>query len=83
MTGYVCSEMVLMSDAEIKVLENRLDFAPIKNKINETERSNDFNEFCRGMRLKWYFCNEVTPNFSEIYVFRPKSSWNPTKGHPN
>ena len=35
------------------------------------------------MRLKWYFRNEVTPNFSEVPAFRPKSSWNPPKGHPN
>ena len=35
------------------------------------------------MRLKWYFRNEDTPYFSEVPVFRPKSSWNPPKGHPN
>ena len=58
-------------------------YAPIENKINETELRNDFNEFCRRMRLKWYFRNEVTPNFSEVPAFRPKSSWNPPKGHPN
>ena len=44
---------------------------------------NDFNEFCRRMRLKWYFLNEFTPNFSEVPAFRPKSSWNPPKSHPN
>ena len=35
------------------------------------------------MRLKWYFCNENTPNFSEVPAFRSKSSWNPPKVHPN
>ena len=89
LTGYFCSETVfnlsnrVLSDAEIKVLEKGLDYAPIQNKINEPELRNDFNEFCRRMRLKWYFRNEVTPNFSEVPAFRPKSSWNPPKGHPN
>ena len=53
-----------------------------QNKINEPELRNDFNEFCRRMHLKWYFRN-VTPNFSEVPAFRPKSSWNPLKRHPN
>ena len=44
---------------------------------------NDFNEFCRRIRLTWYFRNEDTPNFSEVPAFRPKSSWNSPKGHPN
>ena len=89
LTSYFCSETVfnpsnrVLSDAEIKVLEKGLDYAPIQNKINEPELRNDFNEFCRRMRLKWYFRNEVTPNFSEVPAFRPKSSWNPPKGHPN
>ena len=35
------------------------------------------------MRLKWYFRNEPTSNFSEVPAFRTKSTWNPPKGHPN
>ena len=73
----------VLSDAEIKVLEKGLDYAPVQNKINEPELRNDFNEFCRRMRLKWHFRNEITPNFSEVPAFRPKSLWNPPKGHPN
>ena len=89
LTGYFCSETVInlsnraLSDAEIKVLEKGLDYAPIQNKINEPELKNDLNEFCRRMLLKWYFRNEVTPNFSEVPAFRPKSSWNQPKGHSN
>ena len=80
-----CLEMVFnlsnraLSDVEIKVMEKGLHYAPIQNKINEPELSNDFNEFCR----KWYFRNEITSNFSEIPAFRPRSLWNPPKGHPN
>ena len=48
----------VLSDVQIKVSEKGLDYAPIKNKINEPEQRNDFNEFCRRMRLKWYFRNE-------------------------
>ena len=89
LTCYFCSEMVFylsnraLSDGEIKVLEKGLDYPPIQNKINEPELRKDFNESCRRMRLKWYFRNDVTPNFSEVPAFRPKSSWNPPKGHPN
>ena len=85
LTGYFCSEMVfnlssrVLSDAEIKVLEKGLDYAPIQNKINELELSNDFNEFGRRMRRKWYFRNEVTPNFREVPAFRPKFLRNPPK----
>ena len=35
------------------------------------------------MRRKWYFCNEVVPNFSEVPTFRPKSLLNPPKSHSN
>ena len=48
-----CLEMVFnlsnraLSDVEIKVMEKGLHYAPIQNKINEPELSNDFNEFCR------------------------------------
>ena len=58
LTGYFCSETVFnlsnraLSEAEIKVSEKGLDYAPIQNKINEPELMNDFNEFCRKMRLK-------------------------------
>ena len=58
LTGYFCLETVFnlsnraLSDAEIKVLEKGLDYAPIQNKINEPEQRNDFNKFCRRMPLK-------------------------------
>ena len=95
--GYFCSETVFnlsnrtvfnlsnraLSDAEINILEKGLDYAPIQSKINEPELRNDFNEFCKRIRLKWYFRNEVTPNFGEVPAFRLKSSWNPPKGHLN
>ena len=40
----------VLSDAEIKVLEKGLHYAPIKNKINEPELR-DFENFCRQMNL--------------------------------
>ena len=58
LTGYFCSETVFnlsnrdLSEAEIKVSEKGLDYAPIQNKINEPKLMNDFNEFCRKMHLK-------------------------------
>ena len=72
LTGFFYSETVFnlcnraLTDAEIEILEKGLDYAPIQNKIDEPELRNDFNKFCRRMRLKCYFRNKVTPNFSEV-----------------
>ena len=60
-----------------------LDFATIQRRINEPELRKDFNEFCRRMRIKWNSQNESSQDFSETPAFRGKSSWKPTKGHPN
>ena len=35
------------------------------------------------MRIKWYFCNEITEEFRTTPVFRSKSNWIPHLGHPN
>ena len=48
----------VLSDAKIRILEKGLDCAPIQRKINEPELRSDFNDFCRRMRLKWYFGDE-------------------------
>ena len=37
---------------EIKILEKRLDYDPIQNKINKPELRRDFEDFARRMRLK-------------------------------
>jgi hypothetical protein len=42
----------------------------------------DFQEFSRRMRCKWYFKDNVTPNFSEIPALRPKSTWAPPERCP-
>ena len=71
-----------MSDVENKVLEKGLDYALIQNKINEPESKKDFENLCRQMRLKWFFCNELTPSFSKTPAFKTNLFWNPPKGHP-
>ena len=43
----------------------------------------DFEEFCRCMRTKWNFRNELSQDFSEVPAFACKSSWTPPLGHPN
>ena len=89
LTGYFYSDTVfnlsrkVLTDSEIKVLEKGLDYAPIQSKINEPKLRNDFEEFCRRMRLKWYFRNEPSSEFSETPSFTPKSLWKPPKGHPS
>ena len=87
--GHFCSDSIsnlshrVLSDAEIKILENRLDFAHIQRKINEPELRKDFEEFCRRMKIKWHFRNEPTLAFSNIPAFAPKFAWKPLRGHPN
>ena len=87
--GHFCSDTIfnlshkVLSDAEIKILEKGLDFAPIQRKINEPELREDFEEFCRRMRVKWYFRNEPSESFSNKPAFSPKSNWKPPEGHPN
>ena len=72
----------ILSDVENKVLEKGLDYALIQNKINEPELKKDFENLCRQMRLKWFFCNELTPSFSKTPAFKTNLFWNPPKGHP-
>ena len=80
--GYFYSDTVfnlrskVLTNTEINVLEKGLDFAPIQNKINQPELRKDFEEFCRRMRAKWYFRNEILENFSEKPSFTPKSNGN-------
>ena len=72
LVGYFCADTVLdlskmvLTDTEIRALEKSLDFAPIQNKINESELRTDFEDFCRRMLIKWHFRNEPSPTFSEI-----------------
>ena len=49
----------MLTDAEIKMLEKTLDFAPMQLQINEPELKQDFKDFCRNLRLKWYFLGRV------------------------
>ena len=85
--GFFCSKTVfnlsekILTEAEIKVLEKGLDFAPIQKTLNEPELRKDFEEFSRRIRCKWNFRKEQTNNFSEIAGFRPKSRWKPSNGH--
>ena len=71
----------MLTDTEIKVLKKGLDLVPIQKKLNEPELRSDFIEFCRRMRLKWHFRDELG-NFSDVLVFSPKSRWQPPQGHP-
>ena len=51
----------VLSETEIKVIAKGLDFPPIQNKINGPKLKKDLEEFCRRMRIKWHFNNDVTP----------------------
>ena len=87
--GTFCAETLfnfshkVFKETETKVLEQGLNFAPTQKCINELELRKDFVEFCRKMRIKRHFRNEITEDFSTNPVFRPKSNWTPPLGHPN
>ena len=86
LTGYFCSNTVfdlsrkILSDTETKILEKGLDDGPIQNKVEDPELREDFDEFSRKIRLKWYFRNEETEDFSETRSFRCNSSSKPPQG---
>ena len=73
----------VLTNTEINIPKKGLDFAPIQNKINKPELKKDFEEFCRKMRIKSYFSNDISENFSEKPAVTPKSKWKPPKGHPS
>ena len=50
--------------------------------INEPELKQDFKDFCRSLRLKWYF-RDKRQEFSETQGFSTKSNQNPSRGHPS
>ena len=86
---YFCSDTVfnlskkVLIDSEIKLLEKGLHYGPIQNKTKKPESRRDFEGFCRRMTLKWHFRNAPTPYFKEKPVVAPKSTWKPSKAHPN
>ena len=59
-----------------------MGFIPTPNTINEEDLRRDFDDFSRKMRCKWYFRDEMSPDFRDIPFFRPKSFWKPPPGHP-
>ena len=70
-----------MSNAKIKVLEKGLDYAPIQKKIKEPELRRNFENFCRQMKIKWFFSNEPTPSFNESPTVKTKLSLNLHRGN--
>ena len=72
----------MLTETEINILEKDLDYAPIQNKIIELKLKQDFQEFCRKMRLKWHFRNETTPEFSTTPAFNPKYTRKPRSSSP-
>ena len=66
-----------------KKLEKGFGYAPIQNKINEPKLTQDLEEFCRKMLLKWHFRDKSTPKFSTTSAFNPKSTWIQPNGSPS
>ena len=75
MKGYFCSDTVfnfnkVLTEEEIEVLEKGLDFAPIQRNVNEPELRQDFENFCRRMKIKWHFRNEPSTILVKDQRFR-------------
>ena len=58
----------VLSDAEIKLLEKELEFAPIQTKINELELREDFEEGCHHMRVKWHQNHQLGMTHQNLLV---------------
>ena len=61
-----CSKV--LTDTEVTILEKRLYFAPIQNKINDPGLRKYFEKFCKRMRIKYYFRNGVS-TFANRKIF--------------
>ena len=76
LSGYVCSEIALnlyrkiLINAEIKILEKSLNFAPVERKINKPELRSDFEEFYGKVRANWHFQNQPTPDFNQHTLYQ-------------
>ena len=66
-----------------RVYRNGGKFLPLRLSQVAPFYTEDFEEFCRGMRVKWYFRNESSEYFSSKPAFSPKSTWNSLEGHSN
>ena len=84
--GVFCSNVVFnlskrkLNSLELDVLGKGLGFVPTPTCINESHLHQDFLDFSRKMRCKWYFRNNSNENSDES-SFRVKSNWIPPKGN--
>ena len=72
---YFCSKSVFHCNTR---LTKDLRFAFTPTKTNEIDLSNDFNEFERKVRCKWFFLDKHIENFSERSAFQCRSDLEPT-----
>ena len=72
----------MLNETETNVLEKGLGLVPTPITTNKGDLRRDFGEFTRKMRSKWSSRDELSPNFTEVPAFRPKSNWEPLPGHP-
>ena len=58
-TRFLILSSKVLTDTGKNIFEKGLDFAPIQDKVNEPELRKDFEKFCRRIRFKWYFRNDI------------------------
>ena len=73
---FVIGDVILTSD-EISVLEKGLGFCPTPYKINKYELEQDFQEFSRLLRCKWFFRNSPDNVNLDYPNFQARSKWEP------
>ena len=80
-TGYFIGENIfnlsdkVLSDAEISVLSKGLGFCPTPENINHYELEQDFKDFARRMRYKWFFRGKAVVDDDKYPKFKLKSEW--------
>ena len=69
-----------LTGAEIPVLSKGLDFCPVPIDFDKEQLKNDFADFARKLRNKWYFKDDVSDDFPRFHRLgsnqigrRPKS----------
>ena len=70
----------LLTENEIKVLDNGLNFVPTPEKLDRLQIKNDLEKLGRlgrDIKLRMFYKNDLSPSFSEKPAFKVPSSWTP------
>ena len=67
----------VLAENEIKVSDKGLSFVPTPEKLDRLRIKNDLEKLGRGIKLRMFYQNDLSPSFSEKPAFKVPSSWTP------